>query len=1420
MSAGAADGSRPAAAPAPGWWLDPGLARLAFGSHPRPAGGAAVDGASMHLAFLPNDALELDLDDPQQRDFGEYELLEQIGQGGMGVVYRARQKRLEREVAVKLLSAGPWASEDFIAAFRREARNAASLQHPNIVQVYEMGEHDGLIFYAMQLVRGRSLAQCLDERGSLPAREAAGLLRTVAEAVDYAHRLGVLHLDLKPGNILLDPEGVALVTDFGLARRLGQAPSLENEQISGTPSYMAPEQAQVRSTRLSPATDIWGLGAILYELLTGRPPFTGDTPKAILDLVIAGAVRQPTRYRAMPRDLEAICLKCLAREPHRRYGSARALADDLGRFLDGRAVQARPLHALQRAARWARREPRLAAASALAVLALVAGLAATTWQWRTAQANALTASERLWDGRRQAALRFEQAGEGWQALAGLLQNVREQAPQRQDDAVERDRRRIALLLGQGAVPIDTTVVAGNPPLAVALSADGSRLAVALDDHSVRWYDTGTLSELGRIDLGARTSSGGQVRSITLLRFAGTRHLRATLEWYRGQASPSDGDTWLIDLAARTVLEPPAAFADFSDAMYSADGTRALLRDRAGRVQLWQVSPWTPRSELVPAPTGQADALPWLITGDDRHALALGAGMRRLHVYALPGLRPLHTLEFPADAGVSAWALSPGGGQAAVGDGEGRVFLLDLGSGALRALPSARGHEISWLAFSADGGWLVSAGGDGRVHAFDAATGDPLVSGSMEHEFPVRRVDVSRDRRLLVVAGEGRSALWRIPAASGPRALPAIRVALAPAGHGQAGPFAIDWSFATGLLASAGMDGQLRLWRLPFGPTVPVTSPRQAPDRVPPGAGHAVDVEWNRLRVVALPDGGGGPWRALDQPPGFAELVDAGRSVLVTTGRTLQLLDRDSLQARQPPMVLPASPQRLLVDPAGGRALLSVGARHPDGFGERLLAWDIGAGQLDPGEVVLPGPLLQLAFAPDGRRAVAVGPAEAATTVLGLAPLRILASYPHDPDAPVVAAEFTLDGGALLLVARAPDPRLAGDALVRWDPVTDQVQARLDTGAARPYGVLALPDGAFLPGEQQHLVLRAQALHPVARSRTAFDAAMGAYAASPDRRLVALASRRSVVLYSADGEQLGGPLRIDMPPSESIVELAFAADGSRLLARTVFGLAQWPVAPDADPNASLALVAQMTALATETGPANVLRVPSGRQRAALRGSDPGGWPAPASRPGVPVAGLARHDGSPIPARAPGTSDLLLDLSAHYTVGPEGVRNSFAGVRPFLRPLPAGVQRMGGIDYDIRGMVEVAGTGMAACVATPPGARAAAVHALLSASVRTRERQPRAVAELVWHYADGGQATVPIRTTLEVHGHGGNDQAVPQPFSARAPRAALGLRTTTLAAPRLANPQPQRPLRCIGLRTLGEPMQVLALTLAAAGGGPRS
>src|SRR5690348_27411 len=390
-----------------------GLAELAFGSFT----GTTDFTQARHLALMPAETLELDLSDPAQRCFGDYELLEHLGEGGMGVVYRALQLSLDREVAIKLLSAGPWASRDFVARFEREAQNAARMQHPNIVTIYEVGSFEGLQFFSMRLVRGESLATRLRHGAKFTPRAAAALMRTIAEAVDYAHSLGLLHLDLKPANVLLDQAGTPYVADFGLARRLENALAIENDEVSGTPAYMAPEQAQVRAQKLTAATDIWGLGAILYELLTGQPPFRADTAQDTVKLVLEGRVRAPRRWDAtLPLDLEAIVLRCLNRDPAGRYPSARALADDLARFVEGRPVLARPLNGFQRASRWAKREPKLATTIACAIVALIAGLIATTTQWRRADASADQARDSLWATRAQTAQQALAAGDGFRGL--------------------------------------------------------------------------------------------------------------------------------------------------------------------------------------------------------------------------------------------------------------------------------------------------------------------------------------------------------------------------------------------------------------------------------------------------------------------------------------------------------------------------------------------------------------------------------------------------------------------------------------------------------------------------------------------------------------------------------------------------------------------------------------------------------------------------------------------------------------------------------------------------------------------------------------------------------------------------------------------------------------------------------------------
>ncbi len=307
------------------------------------------------------------------RYFGDYELLEEIARGGMGVVYKGRQVSLNRIVALKMILSGELAGEDDVERFHNEAQAAANLKHPNIVAIHEVGRHEGRYYFSMDYVEGQSLAEMI-QKGPLPARKAAEYVKTLAEAVHFAHQRGTLHRDLKPANVLVDTDDQPHITDFGLAKRVAADSGLTaTGAVLGTPSYMSPEQASGRQADVGPHSDVYSLGAILYELLTGRPPFCAASAVATLRQVTDNPPTAPHKLNHdVPQDLETICLKCLEKSPHVRYHSARELAAELGRFLNREPIQARPASAVRKVDTWLRRRPwAITAASSLAVLVLV-----------------------------------------------------------------------------------------------------------------------------------------------------------------------------------------------------------------------------------------------------------------------------------------------------------------------------------------------------------------------------------------------------------------------------------------------------------------------------------------------------------------------------------------------------------------------------------------------------------------------------------------------------------------------------------------------------------------------------------------------------------------------------------------------------------------------------------------------------------------------------------------------------------------------------------------------------------------------------------------------------------------------------------------------------------------------------------------
>jgi len=313
-------------------------------------------------------------------DFGDYELLEEMGRGGQGIVYRARQKSLNRTVALKIVGLGPWATERHLKRFHLEAEAAASLDHPCIVPIYEIGERDGSCYFSMKLIEGGPLNEVAG-REQMSPRRGAEIIARLARTLHYAHQRGVLHRDIKPGNILIDAKGDPHLTDFGLARLVERESTVtRTTEALGTPSYMAPEQAKGNNTQLTSATDVYGLGAVLYHLLTGHPPFAGGTSYETIRSLLESEPRHPRLWNPkLDRDLATICLKCLEKDPQRRYSSALDLAEDLERWLKHEPIQARHTRMLARGRKWVRRNPAVAGLLA-SLVALATAIGVIVWK--------------------------------------------------------------------------------------------------------------------------------------------------------------------------------------------------------------------------------------------------------------------------------------------------------------------------------------------------------------------------------------------------------------------------------------------------------------------------------------------------------------------------------------------------------------------------------------------------------------------------------------------------------------------------------------------------------------------------------------------------------------------------------------------------------------------------------------------------------------------------------------------------------------------------------------------------------------------------------------------------------------------------------------------------------------------------------
>lgn len=678
------------------------------------------------------------------RRFGDYELLEEIAHGGMGVVFKARQLSLDRIVAVKMIRGEHLAREADVSRFRQEAAAAARLHHPNMVAIHEAGEVDGQHYYSMDYIAGGSLAAMARER-PLSAPRAVAYVQAIAEAIHYAHTQGILHRDLKPANVLIDANDVPRIADFGLAKILqSDSGATLTGRVMGSPCYMSPEQAAGRRRNLDARVDVYALGAILYELVCGRPPFQAESSVETLRMVMENEPVSPRLLvPGLPRDLETICLKCLEKEPSRRYATAQLLAEELGRFLRGEPVMARPVRWLEKAWRWCRRQPGRAGLSAAFMLVLLLGTAGVVWQWQRAKASELKARQNAYAADVSLAQRALLEDDVGRAL-DLLNKHRPAA------GAGSDLRGWEWhYLWQRCQGDELSVLHESPEEVggVTVSRDSHFLAAG-NGHEVMLWDLQTRSPLPGL-----TNAAGRG-----LAFSPVTNV---LAFSCGLAGGQKGiELWNVDSRQRIHFIPREG--SVRSIAFSPDGSLLAAYENASdtaTVSLWS---WPTQTllksiRLAPARRGAAGVVTFSPDGD---RLALGGDYGEIQVlqWRTGATVKVHS---QTEEGVAALAFSSDGQWLAASFAYTDTFigLWDPVSGQSRGRLTNHTSRVSALAFEPQSQRLVSAGIDRTIRIWSVPDGKELRRLRGHRRF-ISGIALLPGRRLMVSGGaDGSIRLW-------------------------------------------------------------------------------------------------------------------------------------------------------------------------------------------------------------------------------------------------------------------------------------------------------------------------------------------------------------------------------------------------------------------------------------------------------------------------------------------------------------------------------------------------------------------------------------------------------------------------------------------------------------------------------------